>query len=156
MISVFRKSTALFLAIGACLLLSGCIRKQLTVTSEPACADVWINGVYRGKTPVEIPYNWNWYYDIKLQKPGYESYCIRERFYAPAKHKIPFDLIAEILPVRSEEPQWRHYQLKQVPKRYTEPQAETGKIGPDVPAVPVVPGVPPGPPQNQPHFGHSH
>ena len=87
------------------------IRKVATITSEPPGAKVWVNNVYRGKTPVEIPYNWNWYYDITLKKPGYNDYCIRERFYAPVRHWIPFDFVAEAVPVRSEEPQWRHYQL---------------------------------------------
>lgn len=92
--------------------LTGCIRKMATITSDPPCAKVWINGVYRGETPVEIPYNWNWYYDFRLEKEGYQPFCIRERFYAPAKHWVPFDLIAEAAPVNSREAQWRHYTLQ--------------------------------------------
>ena len=106
-----RKITLLLLAVMALLIFPGAIRKVATITSEPSGAGVWLNGVYRGKTPVEIPYNWNWYYDITLKKPGYNDYCIRERFYAPVRHWIPFDFVAEAVPVRSEEPQWRHYQL---------------------------------------------
>ncbi len=87
------------------------IRKQATITSEPPGAKVWINGVFRGRTPVEIPYNWNWYYDFRLEAAGFQTYCIRERFYAPAKHWIPADLVAEIVPLKSKEDQWRHYQL---------------------------------------------
>lgn len=109
-----RKLILLTVAAMALVFFPGAIRKVATITSEPSGAGVWINGVYRGKTPVEIPYNWNWYYDFTLRKEGYKDYCIRERFYAPAKHWIPFDLFAEAAPVRSEEPQWRHYQL--VPK----------------------------------------
>jgi PEGA domain len=98
-------------AAASLVLLSGCIRKMATITSEPGCAKVWINGVYRGETPVEIPYNWNWYYDIRVVKEGYEPYCIRERFYAPGRHLVPVDFVAEIAPVRSRESQWRHYLL---------------------------------------------
>jgi len=92
--------------------LTGAVRKVATITSEPCGAKVWINGVYRGKTPVEIPYNWNWYYDIRLEKDGYDTLQSRERFHAPVKHWIPFDFVAEVLPVRSPEPQWRHYQMQ--------------------------------------------
>jgi hypothetical protein len=103
----------------ATLLLNGCgdggIRKVATITSDPPGAKVWMNGVYRGETPVEIPYNWNWFYDFKLSKEGYEDYIIRERFYAPPQHWVPFDFFAELSPVRSPEPQWRHYVL--TPKR---------------------------------------
>ena len=98
------------------LVLAGCsgggIRKVATITSDPPGAKVWINGVYRGETPVEIPYNWNWYYDVQLEKPGYEPMVTRERFYAPAKHWIPADIVAEMSPVASREDQWRHYCMK--------------------------------------------
>jgi hypothetical protein len=101
----------LFITLATCVLLTGCIRKMATITSDPPCAKVWINGVYRGETPVEIPYNWNWYYDIKLEKEGFDPYCIRERFYAPPQHWVPVDFVTELAPVRSEEAQWRHYSL---------------------------------------------
>ncbi len=100
------------LLIVASVALTGCIRKMATITSDPPAAKVWINGVYRGETPVEIPYNWNWYYDFRLEKEGYESFCMRERFYAPALHVVPFDLAAELAPVNSNEAQWRHYTLQ--------------------------------------------
>lgn len=101
------------------MILAGCggggIRKVATITTDPPCAKVWMNGVYRGETPVEIPYNWNWFYDFRFEKEGYDPFCIRERFYAPPHHWIPFDLLMELSPVPSQEPQWRHYVL--TPKR---------------------------------------
>lgn len=109
-----RKLIFVLLAMLALVVFPGAIRKVATITSEPSGAGVWINGVYRGKTPVEIPYNWNWYYDFTLKKDGFRDYCVRERFYAPARHWIPFDLVTEAVPVKSRESQWRHYQL--VPK----------------------------------------
>lgn len=98
-------------AVGLATALTGCIRQLATITSDPPCAKTYVNGVYRGETPVEVPYNWNWYYDIKLEKPGYETLVARERFYAPAKHVIPFDFFAELWPGESREDQWRHYTL---------------------------------------------
>ena len=111
-----RKAACLLVFTFVALGLTGAIRKVATITSEPCGAKVWINGVYRGKTPVEIPYNWNWYYDIRLEKDGYEKFYQRERFYAPVKHWVPFDFAAEIVPFRSEEPQWRNYQLQPAKK----------------------------------------
>ncbi|MBX7245679.1 MAG: PEGA domain-containing protein [Candidatus Sumerlaeaceae bacterium] len=96
----------------AALSLTGCIRKSATITSDPPGAKCWINGVYRGQTPVDVPYNWDWYYDIKLEKPGYESMTTRERFYAKPTQMVPVDLITEIAPVCDKESQWRHYTLK--------------------------------------------
>lgn len=106
-----RKLTLIFAAVLALLVFPGAIRKVATITSEPTGSGVWINGVYRGKTPVEIPYNWNWYYDITVKKEGYYSLTKRERFYAPARHWIPFDLVTEAVPAKSHEVQYRHYQL---------------------------------------------
>lgn len=106
----------LLLMVLSALLLAGCIRRQATITSDPPYAKVWVNGVYRGETPIEIPFNWNWYYDFRLEKAGYEPYQIRERFYAKPIHAVPMlDLPAEIAPVKSRESQWRHYSL--VPQR---------------------------------------
>jgi hypothetical protein len=101
---------ALLMALVA-VAVGGCIRKTATITSDPPAAKVWLNGVYRGQTPVEIPYNWNWFYDIKLEKSGYEPLTVRERFYAPVRHWVPVDLVTELAPVRSKERQWRHYVL---------------------------------------------
>lgn len=111
MIHYARKCTLLLVATAALVVFPGAVRKVVTITSEPSEGKVWINGVYRGKTPVEIPYNWNWFYDIVVKKDGYQDYCVRERFYAPARHWIPFDLLTEAAPVKSREQQWRHYQL---------------------------------------------
>jgi hypothetical protein len=110
-----RLMTGAVLIAVAALCLTGCIRRMATITSDPPGAKCWINGVYRGETPVEIPYNWNWFYDIRLQKPGYEELTARERFYAAPQHVMPLDLAAEMAPVKSRESQWRHYVL--IPKR---------------------------------------
>ena len=110
--SILRKVLLPLIMAVMALGLTGAVRKVATITSEPCGAKVWINNVYRGKTPVEIPYNWNWYYDIRIEKEGYETMCTRERFYAPVKHWIPFDFVAEVLPVNSDEPQWRNYTLE--------------------------------------------
>ena len=103
------------LAVGL-LTTTGCIRRVATITSDPPHAKVWVNNVYRGETPIEIPYNWNWYYDIRLEKPGYQRFEMRERFYARTIHKIPLDLGAEVSPVRSRESQWRHYSMVPEPE----------------------------------------
>jgi hypothetical protein len=104
------------LLLTAALALAGCIRQSATITSDPPAAKVWVNGVYRGETPVEIPYNWNWYYDIRLEKPGYDSTTVRERFCAAPQHVMPLDFVSAAVPVRSEECQWRHYTMKPKPE----------------------------------------
>ena len=105
------RAIQLVLAVLMLMGLSGCIRKSVTITSDPPNAKVWVNDVYVGQTPVEVPYNWNWFYDIRLEKPGYESLTVRERLYAPPRHWVPFDFLMEVAPLKSKERQWRHYVL---------------------------------------------
>ncbi len=107
------KQTAMTIGLAflAMVSLTACIRRSVTITSDPPNAKVWVNGVYYGQTPVEIPYNWNWFYDIRLEKPGYEPLTVRERLYAPVRHWVPFDFLMEVAPVKSKERQWRHYVL---------------------------------------------
>ena len=95
---------------------TGCIRRMATITSEPCGAKITMNGVFRGATPVEVPYEWNWFYDIKVEAPGFQTQTVRERFYAPPQHWIPFDLVTELLPLKSRESQWRHYRLSPTPE----------------------------------------
>lgn len=109
---MMRRRLLLLIPFLLLLVLGGCIRRMATVTTDPPGADLYVNGVYRGKTPVEVPYDWNWFYDYRLEKKGYEALCVRERFYAPGKHVVPLDFGAQVAPVKSREAQWRHYVLK--------------------------------------------
>lgn len=92
-----------------CLLLGGCIRSRVIVTSDPPGARVTMNNVYEGKTPVEVPFTWYWYYNIELQKDGYEPMTVQERFRAPVYFWIPFDVVAEAMPFPLYDTKRRHY-----------------------------------------------
>lgn len=105
-----RLALALTLVV-ATLSFTGCIRRTAIISSDPPAAKVWINGVYRGQTPVEVPYNWNWFYDVRVEKAGYETKTARECFGPAPQHILPLDLAAEVAPFRSHENQWRHYVL---------------------------------------------
>ena len=73
----------LLLIIGLLLLIvatSGCIRSRVIITSNPSDADVTFNRAYRGRTPIEIPIIWYWFYEVKLEKEGHEPLETQERF----------------------------------------------------------------------------
>ncbi len=82
----------------ALVMLTGCIRSRVIITSEPPGADVTFKRTYRGRTPITIPIIWYWFYEIKLEKEGYETIETRERFHAPVWFYMPLDLIAEAMP----------------------------------------------------------
>jgi len=104
-----RVSLALFCAGTGMALLAGCIRTRVIVSSDPMGADVSMNNVYRGKTPVEIPFTWYWYHNFELQKEGYERVTVQERFYSPVYFWPPLDAVAEALPFPLYDTKRRHY-----------------------------------------------
>ena len=96
------------LALGS----SGCIRSRVTITSEPPHAEVVWLGEHRGVTPITIPFEWYWHYDIALEKEGYEKFEVIERFRTPPWFLMPLDLIAELIPIPIPDHRRRHYVLK--------------------------------------------
>lgn len=70
-----------------------------------------MNNVYQGKTPVEIPFTWYWYYDFELKREGYQAMWARERFRSPVYLWMPFDLVAEAMPFPIYDTKRRHYVL---------------------------------------------
>ncbi len=105
-------ATATLCILAICALASGCIRSRVIVTSEPPGADVTLNGLHRGRTPIEIPFIWYWYYDFELTEEGYEPLVARERFHAPVYAAFPpLDLLSEAAPVVFRDTRRRHYTL---------------------------------------------
>ena len=100
------------LLLGVCLLLGGCIRSRVQITSEPNGAEVIWRGQPYGATPVTIPFIWYWYYDFALEKPGYHRTEVFERFRTPPWFLIPMDLFVELLPIPIHDTRHRHYELE--------------------------------------------
>ena len=92
--------------------MTGCIRSRVTITSEPPQAEVIWRGLPRGVTPITIPFKWYWYHDFTIEKEGYESLDVVERFRSPPWFLMPLDIFMEILPVPIPDHRLRHYVLK--------------------------------------------
>ena len=107
-----KRLLGLALLAGLALGLSGCIRSRMIITSEPPRADISVNEVRRGLTPIEIPFIWYWYYDVVVTKPGYQTMTVRENLHTPPWIYIPFDLFMEIMPFPIYDTHVRHYILK--------------------------------------------
>jgi hypothetical protein len=53
---------------------SGCSTKRvLTIRSDPPGARVWVGGVERGRTPVDVPFVHYGRFPVRLEKEGHES-----------------------------------------------------------------------------------
>jgi hypothetical protein len=104
---------------------SGCVRSRVLVTSEPEGAVVTMNGVNLGKTPVDAPFTWYWYYDFVAEADGFEPTGTRERFRAPVWLWPGFDLLMEAMPFYVTDRKRVHLVLTPVDER-PKPQYATG------------------------------
>ena len=86
---------ACVLLVAAAPLLSGCVERRFRVETNPPGAYVTVNNIPYGPSPVDVPFLYYGYYDILLQKEGYQTQRIREHVRAPWYAYPPIDLIVE-------------------------------------------------------------
>ncbi len=82
----------------AALLCTGCVRRTLTITSEPPGALCWLNGREVGRTPVTVDFLHYGEYDVQLTKDGYEPLLTSGKANSPWWDTIPLDIAAEAVP----------------------------------------------------------
>ena len=80
------------------MLMAGCVRRSLTIRTDPPGASVFVNDISRGVTPVTYDFAWYGWHRVILQKSGYERLDDRRMIRAPIYLWIPIDLAMEILP----------------------------------------------------------
>ncbi|HEY2584319.1 MAG TPA: PEGA domain-containing protein [Tepidisphaeraceae bacterium] len=98
-------SLLLFLDLG------GCVERTLTVQTTPPGALVTMNDQEIGRAPVARPFLWYGYFDVQVRKEGYQTLQTTTPVIAPWWQWIPFDLVAEILPFKFEDPHTVSYTL---------------------------------------------
>lgn len=66
---------ALLLLVLAAPLLAGCaMKRSITIDSNPTGAEIWVNGEKQATTtPVTVPFSQYGYWDVRLEKAGYQS-----------------------------------------------------------------------------------
>ena len=93
-------------------LCSGCVRRTMTVTSEPPGALVYMNNQEVGRTPFIREFTWYGTYDVQVRAEGFETLKTETPVIAPLWQWPPFDLFAELLPLRDR--RRIHYRLEPV------------------------------------------
>ncbi len=80
---------------------TSCVRRSVTITSQPQGAGVYLDNKYLGETPVETDFLFYGGHRLELTKPGYENYRTTLKLKAPIYQYVPLDFISEcILPLR--------------------------------------------------------
>jgi hypothetical protein len=74
---------------------TGCVRRRLTVRSNPPGALVFIDNQEIGFTPVSTPYTYYGTREIKLVKDGFETLTVKQNFKAPWYEVTPVDFVSE-------------------------------------------------------------
>ncbi len=84
------------LGLAALVALSGCVRRTITITTEPQGTLVWLNDREVGRTPVEVDFKHYGTYDVRLEHRGYEPMMTSGRAVPPWWDNVGLDLIAEL------------------------------------------------------------
>lgn len=98
--------------LGVSMFLAGCVERELTITSEPSGALVYVSNVEVGRTPVKVPFTWYGDYEIVLRMPEpvngvqYDTLKTNTPICPPIYDIPPWDLISQALV-----PWTYHYQV---------------------------------------------
>jgi len=93
--------------------LAGCVERELTITSQPEGALVYVSDREIGRTPVTIPFTWYGDYDILLRRDGYETHTTHAAINAPWYEVAPLDLFSHLAPWTYRDHRYLHYELSQ-------------------------------------------
>jgi len=94
------RSCRILALLAACSMLgsAGCVRRTISITSDPPGALVWVNEREVGRTPVEVEFLYYGTYDVRLRKEGFEPLLTSGDADAPLWDTFPLDLAAEAVP----------------------------------------------------------
>jgi len=91
--------------------LGGCLERDITITSEPPGAIVYLNDVEIGRTPVTTPFKWHGRYDVLLRMEGYKTLRTYADINVPPQEIVPFDLFNDLAPWTYEDHRYLNYTL---------------------------------------------
>jgi hypothetical protein len=91
--------------------LAGCVKRTISITSEPNGALVHLNDQEVGRTPLTVPFRFYGTYDVRLEKDGYEPLWTEADAAAPWWETPGPDLVAEMIPGAASEIRW-HFDLE--------------------------------------------
>ncbi|MAT68800.1 MAG: hypothetical protein CMJ58_04685 [Planctomycetaceae bacterium] len=84
------------MAVAVLLLVSpGCVRRRLLVRSNPPGATVYVDNQPIGVTPCAVTFTYYGTREIRLVKPGYETYTVNQPIPAPWYEIPPLDFVSE-------------------------------------------------------------
>jgi len=104
----------ILLVAGIAAAAGGCIEREMTITSEPAGALVFVSDVEVGRTPVTVPFTWYGDYDIILRRQGYRTLKTHANINAPVHQIPPLDLFTSLAPWTVQDHRFLHYRMEKL------------------------------------------
>ncbi len=96
-------------------LVSGCVRRTITITTDPPQARVFLNDQEIGRSEVSTDFLWYGDYDVVIRKEGYQTLQTHWTIKPPWYQWIPFDFFTEVLyPGWIHDQHCQHYTLSPV------------------------------------------
>jgi len=111
MLKIFRL-TGLIIFLTALIFNAGCVKRIVTINSEPSGATVFFDQKNIGTTPCSTDFTFYGSHVIKLVKEGYKDFYASARLKAPIYEYIPLDFFSDVLlPVNLKDTHEVTYQL---------------------------------------------
>lgn len=101
----------------------GCVERTLTIRSDPPGALVTLNDMEIGRTPLKKQFVWYGTFDAQVRLEGYRTIDTSTPVIAPWWQWLPFDLVAELLPVRLHDDHVVSYTLTPLSREQVDPEA---------------------------------
>ena len=92
-----RRGRAVCVVALVLLISAGCVRRTLTITTEPQGATVFLNDEEIGPTPVSRDFTWYGDYDVIIRKDGFKTLQTHLDLKAPWYQYPPIDFFVEVL-----------------------------------------------------------
>lgn len=93
----FQRALLITLALAMCSLQTGCVRRRLTVHSNPPGALVYVDNQQIGTTPCSVDFIYYGTREIRLVKPGFDTLTINQPIPTPWYQFPPLDFVSENL-----------------------------------------------------------
>jgi hypothetical protein len=109
---MIRRPAISFLLVSIAVILPGCVRRTIEISSDPPGALVFLNDREVGRTPIEVDFVYYGTYDVRLLKDGYEALLTSGDAKPPWWDNLPLDLVAEAVPGEPHAQVKWHYTLQ--------------------------------------------